>query len=403
MSIFSKVGNVIASDSKWTGEEPTWTGWESWPVEKFYRLRNRALNFYQYYLTINDLKPIVLAWMKTEKYSKEQIALIKELNVPVLTSIGKLIRCMNRGMPHMHPKAQDYFDTLPFHEEPPVAKSDYALVKKEIAELLNNTYQADSVESAVVEEKAKVISPMDRIRENTRKDVIMVLEELIDTWNGKTKDITIVNLLDLLKSHKVPTQGCKQIADWLSCHRVEYNDALEKTCPQAVESYSFLSKTELRKIVKAFDTMLNDVVLHSKIKVSERKPRIKKTKDATKQVAKLKYQLNSVDYSIDSVAPVRIPGSQRLYVFNTKNRQLSVFFASGNAGFEVKGSTLYGWDDAASFTTTLRKPASIITGILSSTPKKLDKIFDGLTTTRKKANGRLNENIVLLKILEHKL
>ena len=405
MSTFSKSGQCNSPDFKWTGAEPEWFGWEKWSLDKFFATKSRALRFYGYYLSDSDLKDITLKWMKAEKYSPKDIETIKNADAGILPStVGKLIRCMNLGCPAIHPNAQEYFDALPFHETPPIAKSDYDIVKKEISVALKfcNSLKVDK-NDIVTETKAKTISPIDRIRENTRKDIILPLEELMDKWTDTSKGVESFNMLDLLKSCKVPSNGTKQIIDWLEKHRVEYNDALEKLCPQAVESYSFLSKPDLKKIVKCFDSMLSDVRLHSKIKVSERKPRIKKTKDATKQVSKLKYQLNSSDYSLDSVAPTRIPGSQRLYLFNTKTRSLFVYHASGNAGFEVKGCTLLGWDEGTSFSLTLRKPADLLSAILSATPKKLDKIFDGITTVRKKVTGRVNDQCILLKVLENRL
>lgn len=410
MSVYNKVGNVHSPDAKYTGEEPNFYGWEQWPLEKFYSERSRALRFYGYYLSEKDLKPIVLAWMKKEGYSKERISVIKEASPNVIPStVGKLIRCMDRGMPVMHPKAQEYYNTLPFHETPPIAKSDYDLVKSEIIAVVQliNRLDAEAVSETnltIVAPKVKPISPIDRIRESVRKDIIVVLDELVDQWgNTSLANITTVNMANLLRDHKVPAIGCKQIIDWLEQHRVEYNDAFEKTCEQAVEGYNYLSKVDLRKIVKCFDTMLYDVRIHSKVKMSARKPRVKKTKDATKQVLRIKYQHNSADYNIDSIAPMRIPGSQRLYVFNTKYRQIAVYNAKGSAGFEVKGSSLHGWDPGTSFSMTLRKPTETLLSILSATPKKLDGILDGIKSVKKKASGRFNDQCVLLKVIENRL
>jgi hypothetical protein len=163
-----------------------------------------------------------------------------------------------------------------------------------------------------------------------------------------------------------------------------------------------MSKPNLRKIVSILETFKADVESHGKIKNAMRKPRTKKPKAADKQVQRLKYQSNSAEYALESVSPSRIPYAQRLYIFNTKTRQIGVYYASGNNGFEVKGTSLKGFDDALSFHATLRKPKDILTGVLSSTLKKLDKIFDGVKITKKKANGRLNEHTIILKVLEHR-
>ena len=71
MSIF-KAGRVIAGDSKWTGDEPDWHGWEQWTVDRFFRVRSRALNFYNYYLDAASMKPMVLDWMKKNDTKMEK-------------------------------------------------------------------------------------------------------------------------------------------------------------------------------------------------------------------------------------------------------------------------------------------------------------------------------------------
>jgi len=405
MSAFNKSGNVHSPDFKYTGEEPDFHGWESWDVEKFYTKRSRALNFYNYYLASPDLKPLVLTWMKVQNYSKDAISRIKEASPSVLpTTVGKLIRCFDRGMPHIHPKAQEYYNQLPFHETPPIAKSDLKVVKEGIDAALV-FLGAYAIDDSTVEAKVKVVrqSPLDRIRENVRKDILIVLDELIDRWVDTSQGVATINVAAMLKTYKVPAQGCKMIIDWLEYHQSGYNDALEKNCNQAVEGYSYLSKPDLKKIVKCFDVMLSDVRMHSKAKMADRKPRIKKTKDATKQILKLKYQINSSTFNLDSISPIRIPGAQRLYVFNTKYRTLAVYFAKGSPGFAVKGSSLQDWDMDASFNITLRKPKDVLLGILAATPKKLDKIFDGVKVVHKKASGRFNEHCIILKVIETKL
>jgi hypothetical protein len=206
----------------------------------------------------------------------------------------------------------------------------------------------------------------------------------------------------MLRDQKIPAQGLGEILKWVDRHLEEYCAAYEKTDLQIVEGYSHLSKPSLRKMVSILNTFKTDTQTHGKIKSALRKPRAKKPKASDKQVQRLKYQSNSAEYAIESVAPSRIPYAQRLYTFNTKTRQLGVYYASGNNGFEVKGTSVKGFDDSLSFYATLRKPQDILTGVLSATPKKLDKIFDGVKIIKKKANGRINEHTIILKVLEHR-
>ena len=406
MSIQFKAGRVLAPDSKWTGEEPDWHGWEKWPVEQFYRTRQRALQFYNYYLDATAMKPMVLAWMKKEGYSQTEIGAIKDANANVLPStVGKLVRCLERGMPSLHPDAHEYYAALPGHETPPTPKDDRSTAKGEINAALtflsNAKYTAAQENSAP---KAYVPSPLERIKNKVEKEIIVaLLDPLIDAWCDTSVEVATVNLVSYLRDGKVPTQGCKYILEWLNAVYTEYNGAYTKEDPQLVEGYNHLARADLRKIVKNLEVMIGDVNAHAKIKVSMRKPRTKKVKDASKQVAKLKYQTNSSEYNVDSISPARVPTAQRLYVFNTKTRQLGVYLAKGSAGFEVKGTSIKGYDEAASYTATLRKPKDILNAVLSSAPKALDKTLEAAKLKKKPANGRFNEHTILLKVIENKL
>jgi hypothetical protein len=400
-----RAGRVLASDAKWTGEEPEWNGWESWDVEKFFNTRGRMLNFYNYYLSSADMKPAVLAFMKREGYSKEEIGMISAANPNVMpTTIGKLIRAMDRGMPSMHPNAQDHFDKLPFIEGA-IAKDDKLVVKHELSKVLLNLHAI--ARSAPVEVKRKdpalCLSPMERLRIKVDKEVIALLDEMMDRWSTPEVQVAPLALTSYIRDNGIPANGCGFIESWIMNILTEYQHAHDKTDPDSVEGYAYLTKPALKNRIKGLQSMLEEVQKYGKVKKAQRVPRIKKTKDATKQIASMKYQLNSQDYNLDSVSPLRIPTAQRLYVFNTKYRQLSVYQAKGSSGFEVKGCSIKNFDPSLSFTTTLRKPPGTLTSILSSTPKQLEKLFDDPKIKKKAPNGRINEHIILLRVIETKI
>lgn len=405
MSVFNKSGKVHAPDAKYTGDEPDWYGWERWPIEKFYKVQQRALGFYNYYLDAASLKPIVLQWMKNQNYSKEDISSIRESPPWYLpTTVGKLIRMMDRGMPSLHPNAHEYFKTLPLREDDttPIPRDTVELVKSEIKYALSTITADSSASAAKVDVKPKVISPHDRIRERVEKEIMPHIDQLLDAWSDTSKNPVSLNLASLLRDQKIPAAGCAQIKAWIGDHLEQYRAAYQKSDEQCVEGYSYLSKPHLRKIVSILEAMENDCNSHAKMKNSMRKPRAKKPKAADRQVARLKYQVNSAEYSLESVSPARVPYSQRVYIFNTKTRQLGVYCAAGNGGLEVKGTSLKGYDPSASYHATLRKPKDVLTAILAATPKKIDKVIETLKLNPKKANGRFNEHTVILKVLEHR-
>jgi hypothetical protein len=398
-----KAGRVLAPDSKWTGEEPEWHNWQDWTVEKFMTTRRRMLNFYNYYLSTSDMKPAVLDFMLREGYPKSDIAAITSANPNVMPStIGKLIRAMDRGMPSIHPDAQDYYDKLPFTEGA-IAKDDKETVKKELSDVLQFVQSLKTEDSKTEKNESPKMSVFDRIKIKVEKEVISHLDEMLDKWDENLNETPVaINLISLIRDNGIPANGCQIIRDWINRHLEEYKSAYSKSDSYLTEAYSYLKRIDIKNRIKAMESLLGEVNKYASVKKAQRAPRIKKTKDASKQISKLKYQQNSQDYNIDSISPLRIPSAQRLYVFNTKYRALSVYYAKGSGGFEIKGTSLINFDEDASFTITLRKPNDTLPHVLGHAIKPLDKLFISDTLKKKPATGRLNEFTLLLRVIESK-
>ena len=66
-------------------------------------------------------------------------------------------------------------------------------------------------------------------------------------------------------------------------------------------------------------------------------------------------------------------------------------------GFEIRGTTLQGFDFERSRTKTLRKPDEFIPIALKKTVRQFDKLFNELTTKETQPTGRINVDCVLLR------
>jgi hypothetical protein len=406
-----RAGKVLSPDSKWTGEEPDWHGWESWTTEKFYAEKMRMLRFYGYYLGQADMKPAVLAYMKNHKYSKSDIALISAANPNILpATVGKLVRAMDRGMPSIHPDAAEHFESLPFQDpDKPayVPKDDNDTVLSEINSVLQFLRaSAEPTVKAGEPTPAKPahlsMSPIQKLAVKVDREVITHLDEMLDRWivNSSVTKVDGLAMTSFIRDGNIPAAGCKHITDWLNKQLAEYQGAYDKTDPDLVEGYSHMSKPALKNRITVLEGMIADVVKHSNVSKALRKPRAKKIKDAGKQVARLKFQQSSKDFDLESINPTRVPSAQRLYTFNTKYRQLGVYIASGNVGFEVKGTSLKNFDVATSYITTLRKPKEVLNAIISSTPKQVDKYLESMKCKKRKGNGRINPQTILVRAVD---
>jgi hypothetical protein len=68
-------------------------------------------------------------------------------------------------------------------------------------------------------------------------------------------------------------------------------------------------------------------------------------------------------------------------------------------GFEFSGTSVKNYDASLSRAVRLRKPEEFLKVILNKMPKQIDIEWKKLTTKTSTANGRLNVDTVLLKVL----
>lgn len=169
---------------------------------------------------------------------------------------------------------------------------------------------------------------------------------------------------------------------------------------QLAEGYSFMSKPQQKKFLAFITEIINDCDNFLNTKKAPRKTRIKKLRAADKQVAKLKYKKEDNEYKLASIDPISIPGSFRLYVFNTKNRILTELVTIKANGLEVKGTSIQGIDVEQSRSIKLRKPKDFLNIVLKKTPLQINKEWSNLTTKTTVANGRINKDMILLRIVD---
>jgi hypothetical protein len=376
---FQKNGQVAATDDKYTGQEPTWDGVDT--KEAYDKKLSKALNFYNYYLDRDDYIPIIHDYMLTQGYSTKDCKLIQKTPKTAASVIttGKLCRMFNMGSP-------DYYNY-----------KDH--VKSNISSMLN---QAELVKEAkkVVDTNAKPKPNVHEImKEKVRTSVLCELEGMLDTWCTSDTKVVKFPIASVLRGENIPVSATGEVKEWLTKQRNEYNEAFEKTCDQMVEGYSYLSKPGLRNRIKALDDMLNELVLYKSSKAAARKPRVKKPKSAIKQIQRLKYLKESKDHAIQSCDPTRIIGANKFFAFNTKYRRLTVFNARSRNGFTVSGTSIKDFDEDTSFALTLRKPEDYLPIIAAKTEKQIEKALNELKTKRKSANGRINQDTILIRAL----
>ncbi len=376
---FQKNGDVAATDEKYTGVEASWSGVDT--KEAYDKKLSSALNFYNYYLDRDDYIPIIHEYMTAKGYDKNDLQLIKGIPKTSrdVTITGKLCRMFNRGAP-------DYYNYR-------------GLVQSKIASMLKDADEVKKAKAKIVEAAPPKPNVHEIMKEKVRTSILCELEQMLDSWCTADTKIVKFPLATIMRGQNIPVSAIGEVKAWLNKQRNDYNEAFEKTCDQMVEGYSYLSKPALRNRIKALDNMLNELVLYKSSKASARKPRAKKPKAATKQVERLKYLSESKDHAMRSCDPTRIIGANMFFVFNTKYRRLTVFKARTRDGFTVSGTTIKDFDEKTSFAVTLRKPEDYLPIIAVKSEKQIEKALDELKTKRKSANGRINQDTILVRAL----
>jgi hypothetical protein len=129
-----------------------------------------------------------------------------------------------------------------------------------------------------------------------------------------------------------------------------------------------------------------------------RKPKAKKAVPAEKIVAKLKYKKADEPLKLVSINPADILGAKELWTYNTKSRKLGKYVASEFADLGVKGTSIVNFDEHKSVQKTLRKPIDQLKEFKAAGKVALRKFLDDINAVDTKMNGRINEEIMLLKV-----
>lgn len=378
-----RIANPAHADEKFTGEEPMFVGVEFKDDLERRTAMHRAFNYYNYYNTGKVFKKDVIKYAKDElKYDKDKIELlVASPDYTCLIQSGALLRMRSRGFV--------------------LGDREFAFINKNLQDMekagikaIAKAAKEDAEDDGVV--KAPVLTIQDRIKMKIGSTILADLDEIVDQWiMGESPSIDVY---EAMKIHELPAQAAKHVIEWAEKPLSEFNEAINKTCPQMVEAYSHLTTARKKAHVKFYEGVIADAQRFGANTKVVRKARAKKPVSLEKQISKLKYLKESPENKLVSVNPSRIIKATELWTYNVKYKALTRYVAESGAGFEIKGTTLQKFDTTASQTRKLRKPEQTLAEVLSSSKTKGIKAFTALTTKPSEPNGRLNEDTIILKV-----
>jgi len=227
-------------------------------------------------------------------------------------------------------------------------------------------------------------SIQDRIKDRG-DDIIGDIEQMIDTEEE-------FSLYDWLKKHEIPAMYSSKIIEYYGPWLNELIEAYEGK----IEGYTNFAKKQLKARITFFAKLLEDAAKYGSVAKKTRATRKPKPVSTDKLVKNVKYQKESNEHKIASVTPNSIIGAQSLWTFNTKYNTLSVFNAMGPSGLNIRGTTIVDFDESTSRSIKIgRKTNERIEAVLKGGKIILKRMIEEMENP---ANGRLNENTILLKV-----
>ena len=368
-----KSRDPLFMDEKYTGGEPHWPQEaKDWAPEEFDHRLRKSFYYYNYYYNQKDCKKYVVEWMQsTKEFDKDEIkAFIRSPDKAINMTACSLIMAHRAGMPLKH-RHIEFLD-----------ESILTAIR---------SAEPESVELTKTPEQAyKAPTIQDRMNEKT--------SELIGDLECKYDEMESVKFYDWFSANNVIQSQLSKYETLFSKRKAELELAQSKKDEQVREGYSHYKAADFKKRIAWINELLAAVEQYRGVKKATKKARVKKAPSKEKLVAKLKYAKDFVALKLVSINPADIVGASALWVYNTKTRKLGRYVSAAYQQLGIKGTTITGFDTDKSISKTLRKPETQVREFATSGKVQQRKFMDAIKATETKLNGRINEDIILLKV-----
>ncbi len=370
-----KTRDPLFMDEKYTGGEPHWPADNiTWDDDVFDNRLRRSFYYYNYYYTQKSCKKYVLEWMSsTDKYTKQDLKIFNNSTDKWLPMTAcSLVMAARAGMEYR----SQHIEFL--------HKSIREVIQRAIE---NNEVGEDETDTS----KPYVPTIQDRMNERTA--------ELIGELEGYYDDIETetVKFYDWFTKNNVVQSQLARYEHIFGRRKTELEDARDKKDEQLKEGYSHYKAADFKKRIAWLEDLLSAVDQYRGVKKATKKARVKKAPSKEKLVAKLKYAKEDKALKLVSCNPADIIGASELWIYNTKTRKLGRYVAAAYQVLGIKGTSITGFDSDKSVCKTLRKPEEKLKEFSKASKIQLRKFLDDIKATEAKMNGRISNDIVLLK------
>lgn len=376
-----KALNPKNPDTKYMGDEPLFVVQPD--TDRRMSALSNAFSWYNWFYTKKDAKELLCQFLDLSNRQQEAKLIRKVADNEVINTYCWLARIKLRGL------------ELTEHEE--------ASLENEISRLIRAVHKPEVKESITSVTKEATEAParpniQDILREKA-KDAAGELEGVFDDFilTGKASAKT----MDVVAKFNVMPQHISLIIDIWKKKQSEFTELQGGLDKQLNEGYNYLTKIQVRNILKYIEQVLTDLNAYISVKKASKAPRKTKPVPVEKIVSKLKYLKTFKDTAskldLVSISPVKLHGASEAWVYDTAKRKLHHYIADEySKTFTVKGNTILGFDTGKSEIKTLRKPGEQIKEVMGSKPAAR-KFFADIKAVATTPNGRFNENMIILK------
>lgn len=316
--------------------------------------------------------------------------------------------------PYARLKKDDYFTTLGTvawiaNQGGELADSTLDWIDRKLIELSGADEDDDGAEKPK-KPRTERLSPREYAEIKAKQLASELVSDLEDL--AMTGDVDSTMVINLLRKHTVKPGHMNSLIERAALIRGD-GDIVEREYlgdgADKGEKLPLRQKQWARNHRQKWDLIINalnqykgiakNVVDQSKVK----KQRKKKDKPAGLLVSKLSYKKNDTTFNLASINPEKILGAKGMLVFNTVYNKVGLFVAATVEGLSVKGSTIKGFDEAKSITKKVRNTKKktinqVLSELTDTTFIRAGKLLEELSTTESPLKGRVNEDVVLLKV-----
>lgn len=307
-----------------------------------------ALNWYNYFYTVDDSRKWLIDYMKTKNYTKNDITVIEKTSSRNLTqTMCSFARMLTRGA--VFPNTLD-----------------------------------DRLKQIISQQQTT--KPVVVFKQHRANETITALDIIIDKFITNKYKRAVIDITELV-SHHSQTDKARAI--------VHYTD-LANEIETEDEGYDHLTTRQRTQYVRFVNSLVEQLSTQKTVRQKPRVVRKAKAKTPQKIVSKLKYMAKCPELEITSFSAEKLVEYSVVWVYDTKRRKLAKYISSDGEKLSVRRSMIVNFCPTKSSQKTIRKP-DVVTKIYNDGKNVCVKTYQTIKAKEKPVSGRINTNMLLVR------